>query len=87
MQAAVERVDLEYEAAFFGSGFDLSARNMEVLRSFHEGIGSSYPIRSSDMQISRGDRLSEVRVRISLFGGNGLIDVTEDRLSISFEYM
>ena len=87
MQAAVERVDLEYEADFSAPLFDLSARNTEVLRSFHEGIGSSYPVRSSDMRISRGDRLSEVRVRISLFGGNGLIDVTADRLSISFEYM
>ena len=87
MQAAVERVDLEYEADFSAPLFDLFARNTEVLRSFHEGIGSSYPVRSSDMQISRGDRLSEVRVRISLFGGNGLIDVTADRLSISFEHM
>ena len=87
MQAAVERVDLEYEADFSAPLFDLLARNTEVLRSFHEGIGPLYPIRSSDMQIFRGDRLSEIRVRISLFGGNGLIDVTADRLSISFEYM
>lgn len=87
MEAVVERMDLEYEADFSIPLFDLPARSTEILRSFHESISPSYPIRSADMQIFHGERFSEIRIRIALFGGNGLIDMTADSLSISFSHM
>lgn len=87
MEAVVEWMDLEYEADFSIPLFDLPARSTEILRSFHESISPSYPIRSADMQIFHGERLSEIRIRIALFGGNGLIDMTADSLSIKFSHM
>ena len=87
MEAVVERMDLEYEADFAIPLFDLPARDTEVLRSFHESISPRYPVRSTDMRIFHGDRFSENRVRIVMFGGNGQIDMTADRLSINFDHM
>lgn len=87
MEAIVEWMDLEYEADFSIPLFDLPVRNTEILRSFHEGISPWCPIRPADMQIFHGERLSEIRIRIALFGGNGVIDMTADSLSISFNNM
>lgn len=85
MQVAVKRVGVEYEADFSAPLFDLADRSTEALRCFHDGFSSKYPIRSEDMWISKGERLSEPRVGIDVFGGQGLIDVSVDRLFISFK--
>lgn len=85
MQVAVKRVDVEHEAHFSAPLFDLADHSTEVLRCFHDEASSKYPIRSEDMWISKGVQLSEPRVGIDMFGGHGLIDVTVDRLSVSFK--
>ena len=85
MQVAVKRVGVEYEADFSAPLFDLTDRSTEALRCFHDGFSSKYPIRSEDMWISKGGQLSESRVGIEVFGGYGLVDVSVDRLSVSFK--
>ena len=85
MQVAVKRVGVEYEADFSAPLFDLADRSTEALRCFHDGFSSKYPIRSEDMWISKGEQLSEPRVGIDVFGGYGLVDVSVDRLSVSFK--
>ena len=85
MQVAVIRVGVEHEANFSAPLFDLADRSTEVLKCFHDEVSPKYRIRSEDMWISEGIQLSEPRVGIDLFGGHGLIDVTVDRLSVSFK--
>ena len=85
MQVAVKRVDVEHEATFSVPFFDLADRRTEMLRCLHNEVSSKYRIRSEDMWISKGGQLSELQVGIDMFDRHGLIDVTADRLSVSFK--
>ena len=87
MQATINWVNIGHEIDFSAPLFDLADRSTEVLRRFHDGVSSKYPIRSENMWISKGARLSEAKARIDLFDGNGLIEVTTDRLSVNFSYI
>ncbi len=85
MQVAIKKVDVEHEAAFSAPLFDLADRSPEVLRRLHDEVSPKYPIRSEDMWISKEVQLSEPQVGIDMFNGHGLIDVTVDRLAVSFK--
>ena len=87
MQATIRRLDVKHEVNFSAPLLDLPARSDEVLQAFHKGVGSRHPFGSADMQVSKGARLSEARVRIDLFNRYGLIEVTADRLSINCSYI
>lgn len=84
MEATVERIDLTYEAAFGAPTFDLPLRGSALLKSLYEAIHPRYPIPLTHMQIFGGNAMSDVRVRITLFNGNGSIDVTADKMFLNF---
>ena len=84
MDATVERVDLAYEAAFAVPSFDLPVRGTALLKALYETISPRYPIPTTQMQIFGGNAMSDVRVRITLFNGNGTIEVIADKMILNF---
>lgn len=84
MKTTLEWMELTYDAEFSVPPFDLPRRDTDLLQSLHQFIHPRFPIRTTDMHVFGGTTLSDVCVRVTLFGGNGTIDVTADRLSTRF---
>ncbi len=84
MKATLESMDLEYEAHFRPPLFELPARSVEVLEVLHGAISPVTEPSSSDMQVLGGSRLSEVRIGMNLFGGQGWLNLTPDLLAMRF---
>ena len=84
MKATLESMDLEYNAFFTTPLFDLPARSIEVLRALHEAISPVSAPSSSDMQVIGGSRLSDVRIGLNLFNGEGWLNLTTDSLAMRF---
>ncbi len=84
MKGSLEWMELTYEAEFSSPLFDLPGRNTELLKALHQLIHPRFPLRTADMHALGGSALSEVRVRVTMFGGNGTIEVTPEKLSIRF---
>ena len=84
MEAAIERIDAEYEVVFSEPLFDLPRRNVEVLESFYHGLKSEYLAAPSDMQVAGGSSLSDIKVRVVMFGGLATLEVTIDRMLVEF---
>jgi hypothetical protein len=55
-----------------------------VLRIFYQHLAPHYIMRPSDMQVSGGTALSDVKARITLFRGNGVLEVMVDKFSARF---
>lgn len=84
MNTTLEWMELTYDADFSVPPFDLPRRDTDLLKSLHQFIHPRFPLRTTDMHAFGGTALSDVCVRVSMFGGNGTIDVTADRLSTRF---
>ena len=87
MKATLESMDLEYDAHFRSPLFDLPNRSIEVLRALHEAISPLSAPRSSDMQVIGGSRLSDVRIWLNLFNGEGWLNLTTDSLAMRFNHL
>jgi hypothetical protein len=77
-------LDIVYEVVFSIPMFKLARENVDVLRIFYQHLAPHYLVRPSDMQISGGTALSDVKARITLFRGNGVLEVTVDKFSAAF---
>jgi len=84
VKTTLEWMELTYDAEFSVPPFDLPRRGTDLLQSLYQFIHPRFPIRTTDMHVFGGTTLSDVCVRVTLFGGNGTIDVNADRLSTRF---
>ena len=84
MKAKIERINLTYEVEFATPSFDLPNSNVSVLKAFYETLHPRFLINAPDLQVTGGNLLSDVHVRITLFNGNGTIDISVDRMSLAF---
>lgn len=84
MKAKVERINLTYEVEFATPSFDLPINNVNVLKAFYETLHPRFPINTPDLHVSGGNLLSDVHVRVTLFNGNGTVDISVDRMSLAF---
>ena len=82
--ATVQQLDLTYEATFAAPSFDLVQTGAQLLRSLHNSPHPRFRISPSDMHALGGTKISDVRCLISLFAGNGHIEVAADRLAMTF---
>ena len=82
--ATVQRLDLTYEATFAAPSFDLVQTGAQLLRSLHNSLHPRFSISPSDMHALGGTKISDVRCLISVFAGNGHIEVAADRLAMTF---
>lgn len=77
-------LDISYEANFLIPAFDLAKESVSVLNALYRHLAPRYTPRSSDMQVVGGSLLSDLKARITLFGGLGVLEVTADKFSASF---
>ena len=77
-------LEVSYERRFRQPSFDIAATPATVLRALHEAISPRYPLSSADLAVEAGRSVADVRLKATLFGGNGLIEVTADSFSGSF---
>ena len=78
-------LDISYEAIFQDPLFELARKNVDVLKIFHRHLTPRYSISPSDMQAMGGSALSDLKARISLFRGNGILEITVDKFSAVFK--
>ena len=84
MKASIKHIDVTYDVEFAAPAFDLPNSNVSVLKTFYETIHPRFRINTRDMHVAGGNLLSDVRVRVTLFNGNGVIDISVDRMSLIF---
>lgn len=84
MEYKVNLSDLVYEARFRGPLFALAASPVVVLEAIHSRISPKYPISSGDMVVDSGRAVGEIRARVSLFAGNGTLEVAADSFTARF---
>lgn len=84
MKSTLESMDLEYELHFRLPLFELPARSIEVLQALHEAIRPVTEPSSSDMQVLGGSRLSDLRIAMNLFNGEGWLNLNADVLAMRF---
>ena len=87
MKGSLEWMDMAYEMEFSVPLFDLPVRNAELLGSLHRFIHPRFSLRMTDLHAFGGNALSDVSVRVTMFGGNGTIEVTAERLSVRFNIL
>jgi hypothetical protein len=69
---------------FVAPQFQLLRDWERLLKGLHDNIAPSYPFSAYDVTIDTRSSLADRVLRISLFRGNGIIDIYIDRLSVSF---
>ncbi|MCI0401755.1 MAG: hypothetical protein L0Z68_10785 [Gammaproteobacteria bacterium] len=84
MQYETSLLDIVYEAVFSTPIFKLARENVDVLSIFYQHLAPGYLVRPSDMQVSGGTALSDVKAKITLFRGNGVLELAADKLSATF---
>lgn len=84
MQYETSLLDIVYEAVFSTPIFKLARENVDVLSIFYQHLAPGYLVRPSDMQVSGGTALSDVKAKITLFRGNGVLEVAADKFSATF---
>lgn len=84
MKANVEWMNVTYDVEFAAPAFDLPIKNTSILKIFYETIHPQFPINVRDMRVDGGNLLSDVRVRVTLFNGNSVIDISADKMSLVF---
>lgn len=85
MYTSLEWIDLTYDVEFGSPAYELPKTSTDVLKALYERLHPRFPINTHDMQVTGGNRLSDVHVRATLSGGNGVIDVWVDRMSLGFD--
>lgn len=73
-----------YEASFASPLFAIATSNMALISSLFNAISPRFPIRTTDIQVHGGHLVSDVRVRVSLFNGNAILETTADKFSAQF---
>jgi hypothetical protein len=85
MQFDTRRLDLTYTLAFAEPLFAVATSLPTILERFHRTIGPRYFVGLDDLQALPGTSLGQVGAKVSLFGGNGTIQLMVDRLMVRFE--
>ncbi len=84
MKTSLEWMNVTYDVDFAAPSFDLPISNTSVLKAFYETIHPRFPINARDMYVSGGNLLSDIHVRVTLFNGDGVIDISVDKMSLVF---
>jgi hypothetical protein len=79
------RLDVVYEGRFGKPSLDFAMAPALVLKSLINAVSSRYPISSQDMTVTPGHRVSDVKLRTTLFNGRGTFEVDADRIGAHFQ--
>lgn len=80
-------VELTFEAIFRNLAFELTQDDghSKALKLFYEKIHPRYGMYAANMQAISSSRLSEVKLRMELFNGQGVLELYADKFSANFK--
>lgn len=85
MKAKFLSYDLTVDEYFVEPAFALAntkVGNVGMLRALYEALNKRFTVSPSEMRVFGGNSLSDVRVSLGLFRGNGLIEIDVEKLHI-----
>lgn len=85
MKAKSQPFDLTYDGYFVAPAFALAnsaVGNVGTLQALHKALNKRFDISPPEMRVSGGNSLSDVRVSLGLFRGNGLIEIDVEKVHI-----
>lgn len=85
MLYSVQNLNVTYEVTFKEPAFAVPQSAVPILDSFYKALAPRYGIRVSDLQITSGNLLSDMAVRVTLFRGNGSLEVSVEKFSGKFQ--
>ena len=78
-------IDVRYEGRFKAPFFPIAEARAELLRQLYRSLGERYGARAADLSLtSTGAALSDLHARLTLFRGNGGIEVSAEKLTAKF---
>ena len=87
MITSLHSMDLAYDATFRSPAFDLPSSSTSLLKALYETLHPRFPLNARGMNVTGGNFLSDVHVRVTLFNGDGVIDVSANGLSFFFNML
>lgn len=78
------RSNVVYERRFARPMFSVPRVSVEILESFYRALSPEYVISMADLSASPATAMSDIAVRATLFGGNGLLEVNAERFHAAF---
>lgn len=85
MLFSARQVDVTYEAYFRPLAIDVATQPGQVLFAIYRSIAPRYPISASDMKVTSGTTVGDIRASISLFNGNGVLLVDAEKFTATFK--
>jgi hypothetical protein len=84
MEAAVQRLDISHELSFAQPAFALARNTPDIIQTFYETIAPRYPIAVEHIAVSAANILSELLVRIGLFGNAAALELRAEKMILRF---
>jgi hypothetical protein len=84
MEAAVQRLDISHELSFAQPAFALARNTPDIIQTFYETIAPRYPIAVEHIAVSAANTLSELLVRIGLFGNAAALELRAEKMILRF---
>lgn len=85
MQIQATSMEILYEATFSGPALELVTNISGAIRAFCGKISPRYPIRSEDIRIVNSPVLEDIRIKIALFNRNARIELSSEKMSVTFQ--
>ncbi|SRR6266540_6825600 len=84
MEATVQRLDVAHELSFAQPAFALVRNTSDIIEIFYKTIAPRYPIAVEHIAVSATNTLSELLIRIGLFGNRAALELRAERMSLNF---
>ena len=84
MQFSTQLISLNYERNFKSPAFGLLESRVSILREFYEKINPRFPLNLSDMVALPGNTLDNIGIKITLFNGNGVLELSAEKMDLCF---
>ncbi|MGQ0655206.1 MAG: hypothetical protein ACT4P4_23570 [Betaproteobacteria bacterium] len=85
MRVSPKRLDVIYEGRFGSPSLDFALSPGLVLKSLVKTVGARWSIASQDISVQPGYRVSDVRIKATLFNGRATLEVDADKIGAHFQ--
>lgn len=84
IKATAKRVNVEYEARHKQPAFDLAHSLTPLLKKLYDGLSPGFGIRSSDLRVFGGSRVSDVSVHVNIPGRDWVVEISPEHVKGTF---
>lgn len=84
MQCSLESLLVIYETHSETPAFEVLQTAVPLLKAFHEKLSVISSLKMSDLNVIGGTSLSDVVIRVTMFDGASIFEVTPEKLAATF---